>query len=170
MDLQSFSFKRDRPGFSSSYGIDPLQKEGLLDWEWVTERMTKAHNYWISSSRPDGRPHVAPVWGVFTDNVLYFGTNQTSIKAKNLFNHPYAIAHLESGDETVIFEGKAVPVKDNEILEKISNLYGQKYPGYQPPPTFEPGTIIFSILPETVFAWQEANFLNTPTRWKIKPR
>ena len=165
MDQNKFAAKRERPGFSSAYGINPKQKKGLLAWEWVSERMHNAHNYWIASTRADGRPHVAPVWGVYLDDVVYFGTSETSLKARNLLHNTFCVVHLESGDETVIFEGKASVIKDRETLGKISNVYGKKYPGYEPPPEFEPGTIVFAIKPVTVFAWQEADFLNTPTRW-----
>lgn len=165
MDREKFKAKRERPGFSVAYGINPKQRKGLLAWEWVSERMYKARNYWISSTRVDGRTHVAPVWGVYHEDIFYFGTGETSLKAKNLINNSFCIVHLESGDETVIFEGDATVIQDRETLEKISILYGKKYPGYEPPPGFDPGTTVFAIKPLTVFAWEEADFQNTPTRW-----
>ena len=33
--------------------------------------MSKAHNYWVSTTRPDGRPHVMPVWGVWIEEILF---------------------------------------------------------------------------------------------------
>jgi len=103
--------------------------------------------------------------GVYHEDIFYFGTGETSLKAKNLINNSFCIVHLESGDETVIFEGDATVIQDRETLEKISILYGKKYPGYEPPPGFDPGTTVFAIKPLTVFAWKEADFQNTPTRW-----
>jgi len=167
MNNELIPSKQERPSFSKDYGINPHQETGLLSWDWVCERMKNARNYWVSSTQANGKPHVAPVWGVFSDNALFFGTSQNSRKAKNLLHNTAAIIHLESGDETVIFEGEAEPVKDLLTLSKISTLYGQKYPGYQPPPEFEPGTILFVVKPTTVFAWTEADFLNTPTRWRF---
>lgn len=45
-----------------NYGIHETE-EGLLDWSWVSEQLTQSQNYWIATTRPDGRPHAAPVWG-----------------------------------------------------------------------------------------------------------
>ena len=46
----------------SGYGVE----EGgeLLPWAWALERLTRSHDYWVATSRPDGRPHVMPVWAV----------------------------------------------------------------------------------------------------------
>jgi general stress protein 26 len=163
----SNSIKRDRPAFLKAYGIHPEQESGLLPWSWVAERMTKSHNYWVSSTQANGKPHAAPVWGLYLDYVFYFGTNENSLKAKNLLSNPASVIHLESGDETVIFEGKAVPFKDKGMLSIISALYEQKYPGSQLLSESEPGTIVFAVEPVLVFAWTEADFFNTPTRWSF---
>ena len=37
-------------------------------------RLRAAMSYWIATTRPDGRPHAAPVWGVWLDDALWFGT------------------------------------------------------------------------------------------------
>ena len=34
----------------------------LKPWPWALERLEKSHNYWISTTRPDGRPHLMLVW------------------------------------------------------------------------------------------------------------
>ncbi len=67
------------------YGIaDANSGSGLLPWNWAVERLQKARNYWISTTRPDGRPHAMPVWGVWYDNQFYFSTGRESRKARNL--------------------------------------------------------------------------------------
>ena len=53
--------KRSRPTMKD-YGIH-TSDEGLMDWSWVDEQMAKSRNYWICTTRPDGKPHAAPVWG-----------------------------------------------------------------------------------------------------------
>ena len=50
------------------YGI-PTHTEGLLPWSFALERLEKARNYWVATTRPDGRPHTVPVWGVLVDGV-----------------------------------------------------------------------------------------------------
>src|SRR5947209_5813545 len=29
----------------------------MLPWSWARDRLVASHNYWISTTRPDGRPH-----------------------------------------------------------------------------------------------------------------
>ncbi len=73
----------DMPG----YGIH-LGGEGMLPWSHVSERMSAARNYWIGTTRPDGRPHATPVWGVWVDETFYFGTGERSRKGRNLAADP----------------------------------------------------------------------------------
>ena len=165
MNFNPETGNRDRPRFSKEYGVDTTDLAGLLPWDWVSEKLSKSRNYWIVSTRKNGNPHVAPVWGIYFEDILYFSTSEKSLKAKNLTHNSSVIAHLESGDDTVIIEGSASPVPDKVSLEKLSEVYGQKYPGYQPPPDFGAGNVVFAIKPKFVFAWKENDFINTPTRW-----
>ena len=52
-----------RPVMPAGYGI-PTADSGMLPWRWVDEPLTAARTYWVDTTRPDGRPPVAPVWGV----------------------------------------------------------------------------------------------------------
>ena len=74
-----------------------------LPWAWATERLSRAHNYWIATTRPAGQPHSRPVWGVWLDTAFYFSTG--SLAAQNLAVQPAITVHLESGSEVVIIEG-----------------------------------------------------------------
>ena len=50
------------------YGIlGPDGGTGLLPWSWAEERLRDSRNYWLATVRPDGRPHVMPVWAVWDD-------------------------------------------------------------------------------------------------------
>jgi len=61
-----------KPLIPASYGI-PLDGSGAekLPWSWAVERLSAAHNYWICTTRPDGRPHAVPVWGVWLDDAVW---------------------------------------------------------------------------------------------------
>src|SRR2546425_199561 len=47
------------PGYEMMFRKD----KGILSWTWAVDRFSKAHNYYLSTTRSDGRPHVMPVWG-----------------------------------------------------------------------------------------------------------
>ena len=67
--------------YMPGYGIQVATKdEDFLPWSFVDERMLAARNYWISSTRPNGRAHVAPTWGVWHEGKFVFGTEQKSQK------------------------------------------------------------------------------------------
>src|SRR5262249_4050005 len=98
---------------------------GELPWVWASERLVRAHNYWIATTRPSGQPHSRPVWGVWLDTAFYFSTG--SLAAQNLAVQPAIMVHLESGSEVVIVEGVAELVTDSALLVQVVSLYNQKY-------------------------------------------
>lgn len=152
-----------------NYGIADA-KDGLLTWDWVHERLEKSQNYWIATVRPDGRPHVAPVWGIVMDNMVYFSTDATSRKARNLAKKPNVVLHLESGIECVIIEGLVEDATDRPILERIAPIYAKKYKPHGFEPTVEELTQnpMYCVRPQTVMAWLETDFPKTATRWQFK--
>lgn len=152
----------ERPN-TPEYGIHS-EDEGMLDWDWVDERVAASRNYWICTTRPDGRPHAAPVWGVWVDGTLYFGSGSSSQKARNLAANPNVVVHLESGDEVVILEGVAevVTAPDPALSERVSDAYEAKYgmrsdsiEGY------------YAVRPGVAFAWREQDFPTSATRWRF---
>ena len=153
---------RVRPNMPD-YGITP-DSAGMLDWVWVASQMAQSRNYWVCSTQPDDRPHAAPVWGVWADETLYFSTSRKSRKGRNLASSPDVMIHLESGDEVVILEGVVVETNDRDLLTRITNLYGAKYP-FKPNPEVEPGNVWYFLAVRAVLAWRESDFPKTATRW-----
>ena len=156
-----------RPDFPEEYGLnDPKLEITLLSWDWVETRLTEARNYWLSTTRPDGRPHASPVWGIWHAGAFYFGTGRTARKAKNLADNAGLVVHLESGDEVVILEGKAVKVTDSVLLSQLDTVYFAKYHVHL---AGEPdtGALIYTLHGHTAFAWLEQDFPRTATRWKF---
>jgi general stress protein 26 len=149
-----------RPLPREGYGI-PEDEVGLLDWQFVTERVAVARNYWVSTVQPDGRPHVAPTWGIWHDNTLYFGGGADTRWSRNLAAYPEVVVHLESGDEVVILYGKVGRIMDTAVMEPIDHLYEQKYNMRHGPP-------VWVLTLRKVLAWAE--FPTTTTRWLFGDR
>jgi nitroimidazol reductase NimA-like FMN-containing flavoprotein (pyridoxamine 5'-phosphate oxidase superfamily) len=114
--------RASRPRFSPRYGIAESD-EGLLTWEWALERLTASRNYWISTTRADGRPHAMPVWGLWLEGAVWFSTHPESQKGRNLAGRPEVVAHLESGDDVAIVEGVAEPVRGGDLLARFIDDY-----------------------------------------------
>jgi len=148
----------------SGYGIHQGE-EGLLPWSYVESRMAESRNYWIATTRPDGRPHVMPVWGVWLDGALYFGTDRSSRKSQNLSANPAVVVHLESGDEAVIAEGSASGDIDGDEMQRLDEAYLAKY---QMRLTAAPGDLaVYRVRPRVVFAFREKDFPKSATRWTL---
>lgn len=73
----------------------------------VQEKLVNQKNIWIATVRPDGRPHLSPVWFVFHNGRIYISIDPTSVKARNLKTNPQIVAALEDGLKPVICEGTA---------------------------------------------------------------
>lgn len=152
------------PHVPALYGLQPRKQ--YLPWSHAEERLARSRNYWICTSRPDGRPHSIPVWGFWIDGALYFGTAATSRKGKNLAKNPAVSVHLESGDDVVILEGTAVAVNDPSTLKKIDAASKQKY--NMPLMTIPGETVIYCVRPRVALAWREKDFPQSATRWEFR--
>lgn len=151
-----------RPKMPSSYGIlRPNEGSGLLKWDFVSTRMEASRNYWIVSASTDGLPHAAPIWGLWHQDTFYFSTDRHSRKGKNVSAQPAVVIHLESGDEAVIIEGKAVPVDESTLLVELDHLYFRKYSYH-----FDAG-VAYKVIPRVALAWLEKDFVGTATRWEF---
>ncbi len=152
-----------RPVMPASYGI--AADGEFLPWSDVDERLAEARNYWVSTTRPDGRPHAMPVWGVLVDGKVTFGTDRQSRKARNLASNLEVVIHLESGDEVAIIEGTVEEVTDRKLVEKINAAYKKKY-GMRISDI--PGDLaLYAVRPRVAFAWREKDFNQFATRWNF---
>jgi general stress protein 26 len=160
---QPTNAKRIRPNMPD-YGITPEETKGMLTWEWVDAQMVKSRNYWVCTTRPDGRPHAAPVWGVWLDNVLYFGSAKNAVKSRNIAHNNKVVVHLESGDDTLIIEGVLVASVDATAFKQVIQAYTQKYASYEHNDN-EPSAIWYQLIPHKIMTWLESDFLNTVAYW-----
>src|SRR4029079_9441496 len=102
------------------------------------------------------RPHAAPIWGLWHDGAFFFSTARGSRKGLNLAANPFAVVHLESGDEVVIFEGAAQEGTAGKELHALAAAYGAKY---SLEITFEdPGSVVYALTPKRAFAWRESDY------------
>ena len=128
------------------YGISE-SAEGMLPWSWDMERLQNSRNYWVASTRPDGRPHLMPVWAVWSGEALYFSTARTSTKARNLFGNPRCSVSTEHGIEAVILEGSAAHEASHAVLRPAWDAYKAKYDW-----SLE-GESMFVLRPKVAFAF-----------------
>ena len=146
------------------YGV-PQTNDGALPWQWALERFSRSHNYWLTTVRPDGAPHVMPVWGVWLEGGWYFSTSVTSRKSRNLEHSPKCVVCNENAEEAVILEGTAQRLKDDEIPKQAFVDYKAKYE-WELDPKRGP---VWRVTPQVVFAMPEQQFPQDVTKWIFEP-
>ncbi len=156
-----------RPKFPPGYVDHP---KSTVSWEYVAQRLEESKNYWLSSVRPNGRPHTIPRWGVFVDGKFYYDGSPETRHAHNIVQNPYITLHLEDGEQAVIAEGTSAPVgkPEPELAAKIAAAYCAKYEahGYAPKPDQWDEGGLYAFTPKKVLAWTV--FFENPTRFTFE--
>lgn len=148
------------------YGIQaPTEEQGVLPWTWAAERLTVARGYWLATTWPDGRPHVAVVWGVWLRDGYYFATSVASRKGRNLAANPHCVVCPEDTVEAVIVEGIAEAVTDRAARERFSAAYAAKYAEEIDTDLFQ----VYRVQPVVAFATlsDAERFPTMATRWRF---
>jgi len=141
----------------AGYGAD--QADVLLTWEDVESRLIESLHYWVATTRPDGRPHVVPRWGVWLQERLWYDGSPDTVHARNLGPNPECVIHLESGSEVVIVEGTSTASEplSGPLSERVSGEFARKYaPDYTPSPDSWSGETAGGmrvVTPRRVLAW-----------------
>ena len=138
--------------------------------ERATSRLRAAMVYWLATTRPDGRPHAMPVWGVLLDKVFWFGT--MGQKVVNLRHQPYAVVHHESAEDVAIIEGRVERLSLAETPQAVVAAFREKYVDAKTGAPFDlsdgrmpADAWLYALRVEVGHAWLEGAFVETQTRW-----
>jgi nitroimidazol reductase NimA-like FMN-containing flavoprotein (pyridoxamine 5'-phosphate oxidase superfamily) len=100
-------------------------------WPDVEAQLTGAESYWITTVRADGRPHVAPLVGLWHDGTFVFCTGDTEQKYRNLEHAPYVAvttgASTWQAGTDVVVEGVARTVSGRQRLQELADAFLAKY-------------------------------------------
>ncbi len=115
--------------------IHGFSEPGATPTPWAAglEQLGAADTFWLSTVRPDGRPHVTPLIAVWHAGALWFATGRNERKARNLAENPSCVlmtgrSDLADGALDVALEGRAEQVTDDAELEPVATAFGVKYP------------------------------------------
>lgn len=160
--------------------LDPRYSEATAtatDWSEALKILTGAELFWISTVRPDGRPHVTPLPAVWSRGALHFCTGPEERKARNLAANPQVV--LTTGVNTwnegydLVVEGEAVRVSDDGRLRELAAAWEEKYGEFWRfevrNGSFHHGAgdaFVFSVAPRTVFGFGKGEPFSQ-TRWRF---
>ena len=157
-----------QPQFSSP-GATPTA------WTAARQQLEAAQIYWLSTVRPNGRPHVTPLFAVWLEDALYFCTGADERKAKNLVQNAHCIlttgCNVVTGLDLVV-EGEAVQISDAARLQRVADGYLAKYDWHY---TVRDGgfegdegnvALVYEVAPTTVFGFGKGESFSQ-TRWRF---
>jgi PPOX class probable F420-dependent enzyme len=154
------------PGYGT---LGAEEGTGLLAWSWAVDRLRRAHDYWVATTWPDGRPHVMPVWAVWHDDALWFSSSLSSRKARNLRADPRCAVGTDDAQEPVVLEGRAdVLVEAGDLaafIDAVNAKYGTDYGVDFLDPAVN---ACFRVRPTWAFGLASSDFAGSPTRWRFR--
>lgn len=153
---------------------DPKAVAG--SWADAVTRLARAEIFWLTTVRPDGRPHVTPLLAVWWRDALYFSSGERERKVLNLRENREVVLTtgtnaLDEGQDLVI-EGEAVRETDEARLGELAALWERKYGSdwrfevkdgaftgkWGPVP-------VFGVAPRTAFGFAKDPY--SQTRWRF---
>jgi nitroimidazol reductase NimA-like FMN-containing flavoprotein (pyridoxamine 5'-phosphate oxidase superfamily) len=148
--------------------------------------LERAKIYWVTTVRPDGRPHVTPLVAAWLNDALYFSTGESERKAKNLANNTHVV--MTTGCNTfrqgfdLVVEGEAAEVSDEPTLRRVADAFVSKYDWHfevrggafyetRGPDPREEGrsdsrVLVYRVRPTKVFGYGRGEFFSA-TRWRF---
>jgi PPOX class probable F420-dependent enzyme len=144
-------------------------------WAEAEGVLRRAPIAWISTVRPDGRPHVTPLLTVWRDGALHVSTGRAERKARNLRENPAVALTVSSeagGGLDVVVEGVAERVLDGARLRALAAAWEADHGpqwrfevvdgGFADPHGV---AYVFRVAPVTVFGF--ARSPASQTRWRF---
>jgi general stress protein 26 len=113
-------------------------------------RFAEADACWFSSTRPDGRAHLAPIWHVWHAGRIYVVTQSTTVRARNIALQPAVSLALPDTKNVMIVEGIARVAPEKE--EVLNPLFKAKYKWEFTKDN--PYHHIIEVTPRKIIAWK----------------
>ena len=123
-----------------------------LTGQQIQERLAASRNVWIATVRPNGAPHLIPIWFVAHGGQIYICTAPDTVKVRNLRTNPRVSLALEDGSVPVILEGAATVMENTAAPREVIAMFKLKY-GWEILLS-EPHYVIIEITTTKTLSWQ----------------
>ena len=136
--------------------------------------------YWLATTKPDGRPHVAAVGALWVDGKIYFVSGTRTRKGRNLAANPDCVLSVSLTGIDLVVEGTAVRITDRPTLLRLAKRYAdQGWPAsvsgdsltaeYSAPSAGPSPWNLYVVRPTTAFGVATAE-PSGATRWQFETR
>jgi len=160
--------------------LQPGDPQAVIPWSDAVARLSAANLFWLATIRPDGRPHLRPLFAVWVDGQLCTTTNPAVGKGRNLAADGRCSASTSTDEVDFVVEGTAAPVTDPDHLQRVFDAYRSKYgwpaaivdgafdAPFGAPTAGPPPYVPYAITPETVYGIGTSDDLAPrSTRWRF---
>lgn len=127
----------------------------------IDERLRAEEIIWLGSVRPDGRPHLVPVWFLWDGSTFLIFSQPNQQKLRNVRSNPNVALALEGhtgGGGRVVIEGQAMLVDDPSLSVTSIQAYAEKYAQAIPR---------IGLTPERMAALYSESIRVTPTKFSL---
>ena len=156
----------------------------VLPWSRPRDLLAKSGDvnvtFFLATTDPDGRPHVAGVGARWHDGDLYIVSGPQTRKSRDLAKNPACVFSVTLPDLDVVIEGNAARVTDAATLERLAKHYNEAagWPvsvsvsgdaftaEYSAPSAGPPPWYLYVMEPKTAFAVATAE-PHGATRWEF---
>jgi hypothetical protein len=156
------------------YGAKPIP------WSRALKQLgsSAAGTYWLATTDPDGRPHVAGVGALWVDGKVYFVSGARTRKSRNLAANPSCAVSVSLPGIDLVLEGNAIRVADRPTLLRLAKRYAaQGWPAsvsgaaftaeYSAPSAGPPPWNLYVLRHSTAFGVASAD-PSGATRWRFE--
>lgn len=93
----------------------------------IRSRLERENIIWFATVKPNGKPHLVPLWFVLDNDNIIIWTSKQSVKYRNLQNSKFVSISLEDGKHPVIGQGHSIrnhiPTDSTDLVD----LFDKKY-------------------------------------------
>ena len=173
--ISSARTPRDEKNLADLYKLDPIPWSRAL--EALESNEPQKQTPFLTTTRPDGRPHVAGVGALWDNGKVYVVSGPGTRKSRNLAKNPSCIVAFSLTGIDLVIEGKAARVTDDATLQHMAKRYAdQGWPAtvkdgaftheYSAPSAGPPPWYVYEITPTTVYGVMSAE-PGGATRWRF---
>jgi hypothetical protein len=104
------------------YGAKPIPWSRALKQLGSSSQGT----YWLATTKPDGRPHVAGTGALWVDGKIYLVSGTRTRKSRNLATNPSCVVSVSLTGIDLVLEGRAMRVTDRPTLLRLAKRYAAR--------------------------------------------
>ena len=109
---------------ATPFSTDPAT---LKSWDRARASLAAAPKVWLTTVRPDGRPHTAPVLLVWADGAPCVTSRPGSRKSANLAGNAHCVLSASDDELDLVVEGVAARVGDDTGIRRVADAFREKY-------------------------------------------